>query len=239
MADQYWQSVPFIGLSATPWTHGLGRHYDDLIIPATTGDLVRTGFLCPFVASAPSSARPHGRPHDCWRLPDRRTSPRGAIRRRLSPTLSTRGFGLGSTYRLRYSASGARADFRPLPCGGRARRLQRREPHGRSHLPMVSSVIDARPTKSEMRFVRTIGRGDTSGQEQSDRARPCGNHLRRGTILDIHHDHLDDGERLRAANRDEKSGGAAPRLCDECKAVMPRAAIRWSAAGYVRRSRRS
>jgi len=29
MMDPAWQSRPFIGLSATPWTRGLGRYFDD------------------------------------------------------------------------------------------------------------------------------------------------------------------------------------------------------------------
>ena len=46
--------VPFIGLSATPWARGLGKYYDDLIIAATTADLIREGYLSPFLAFAPS-----------------------------------------------------------------------------------------------------------------------------------------------------------------------------------------
>ena len=46
--------VPFIGLSATPWQRGLGSHYDDLIIPTTTRELIDAGFLSDFVAYAPS-----------------------------------------------------------------------------------------------------------------------------------------------------------------------------------------
>jgi superfamily II DNA or RNA helicase len=48
-------SIPFIGLSATPWARGLGRYYGGLIIAATTADLIRDGFLSPFVAYAPSN----------------------------------------------------------------------------------------------------------------------------------------------------------------------------------------
>lgn len=36
MANPEWLRIPFIGLSATPWTKGLGKHFDDLIIAATT-----------------------------------------------------------------------------------------------------------------------------------------------------------------------------------------------------------
>jgi DNA repair protein RadD len=47
-------SVPFIGLSATPWARGLGKYYDDLIIPTTTRELIDAGFLSDFLAFAPS-----------------------------------------------------------------------------------------------------------------------------------------------------------------------------------------
>ena len=43
-----WEKTPFIGLSATPWTKGLGKDYDDLIIAATTKDLIEKGYLSPF-----------------------------------------------------------------------------------------------------------------------------------------------------------------------------------------------
>lgn len=46
--------VLFIGLSATPWTKGLGRHYDDLIIAATTQELIDDGYLSNFRVFAPS-----------------------------------------------------------------------------------------------------------------------------------------------------------------------------------------
>src|SRR3990172_458110 len=49
-----WADVPFIGLSATPYTKGLGKYYDDLIISATTQELITLGFLCPFRVYAPS-----------------------------------------------------------------------------------------------------------------------------------------------------------------------------------------
>jgi DNA repair protein RadD len=54
MMDPAWQNRPFIGLSATPWTRGLGRYFDDLIIAATTQDLIAAGYLSPFRVFAPS-----------------------------------------------------------------------------------------------------------------------------------------------------------------------------------------
>ncbi len=49
-----WERVPFIGLSATPWTAGMARDFDDLIIAATTQDLIDAGHLAPFRVYAPS-----------------------------------------------------------------------------------------------------------------------------------------------------------------------------------------
>ena len=40
-----WQSVPFIGLSATPWTRGLGRYFQSLLVMSTTKDLIEARAL--------------------------------------------------------------------------------------------------------------------------------------------------------------------------------------------------
>lgn len=42
-----YSNVPFIGLSATPYSRGLGRYYDDLIVPITPRELLDQGYLCP------------------------------------------------------------------------------------------------------------------------------------------------------------------------------------------------
>ena len=44
---EMYNAVPFIGLSATPMSRGLGKYYDDLIVPITTRDLQAQGFICP------------------------------------------------------------------------------------------------------------------------------------------------------------------------------------------------
>jgi superfamily II DNA or RNA helicase len=61
MAKPEWQKIPFIGLTATPWTKALGKLYDDLLIPTTTAELIQkinpeTGepFLSKFKVYAPS-----------------------------------------------------------------------------------------------------------------------------------------------------------------------------------------
>jgi DNA repair protein RadD len=60
------ERVPFIGLSATPWARGLGKYYDNLIIAATTADLIRDNYLSSFTAYA--RAGPRERSHRRGRL---------------------------------------------------------------------------------------------------------------------------------------------------------------------------
>jgi DNA repair protein RadD len=40
-----WKHLPVIGLTATPWTRGLGKHFDKLIIGATAAQLIDAGYL--------------------------------------------------------------------------------------------------------------------------------------------------------------------------------------------------
>lgn len=40
-----YNAVPFIGLSATPYSKGLGQHYDDLLVPITSEQLLDQGYL--------------------------------------------------------------------------------------------------------------------------------------------------------------------------------------------------
>ena len=42
-----WRNVPMIGLSATPWTKGLGKYFDSLLVAATTKELIEQGYLSP------------------------------------------------------------------------------------------------------------------------------------------------------------------------------------------------
>ncbi len=51
--DPKLQPTPVIGLSATPWSKGLGKHYHRLINPTSIKDLIEKKILCPFVVYAP------------------------------------------------------------------------------------------------------------------------------------------------------------------------------------------
>lgn len=57
IADDWMDQQPdkiFVGLSATPWSKGLGDRFDDLIIPTSIGELTEQGWLTKLRAFAPS-----------------------------------------------------------------------------------------------------------------------------------------------------------------------------------------
>jgi DNA repair protein RadD len=87
-------------------------------------------------------------------------------------------------------------------------------------LPMTSCIIDARPTKSAIRFVQTIGRGLRTAPGKDHLLAHAGNHLRLGLVTDIHHAQLDIGEPRKPGERKERAA-PLPRLCESCKAVLP------------------
>jgi superfamily II DNA or RNA helicase len=51
-----WDAVPMIGLSATPWTAGLGLLWDDLIVPISIEELIAQGYLVEADVYSPSKA---------------------------------------------------------------------------------------------------------------------------------------------------------------------------------------
>jgi DNA repair protein RadD len=55
MAKPEWAKIPFVGLSATPWTDGLGLFFDTKVTGETTKNLIEKGKLSPFRVYAPSS----------------------------------------------------------------------------------------------------------------------------------------------------------------------------------------
>ncbi|MGE3777272.1 MAG: DEAD/DEAH box helicase [Pirellulaceae bacterium] len=50
-----WDAVPVIGLTATPFTCGLGRYFTRLVVPTSIRELTNDGHLVPIVAYGPSS----------------------------------------------------------------------------------------------------------------------------------------------------------------------------------------
>jgi DNA repair protein RadD len=247
-------NIIFIGLSATPWSRGLGKYYDHLVIAATTRELIDQGYLSRFVAFAPSdpdlssvSTRAGEFAQD--ELGDAMDRP--AITGDIVETWLKRGenratiaFCVNRKHARhvaeRFESAGVSVEY----LDGETSREDREAVFGRfksGETKILCSVgvlttgfdadvrciIDAKPTKSRVLFVQSIGRGLRTAPDKDhlvilDHA---GNHLRFGMVTDIGQDRLDDGkERQNASQRTHERGEPLPKLCDDCKAVVPRAA---------------
>ena len=243
--------LPFVGLLATPWSRGLGKHYDDLIVASTTNDLIAQGYLSPFVVFAPSepdlaSVRTIAGDFHEGELADAVDKPKlvgDVVETWLSrgenrPTLCY-GVNRGHAEHLqqRFLEAGVAAAYIDAFVERQEReRIFDRFRAGEIRvicniatlavgldLPMCSCIVDAKPTKSEIRFVQTIGRGlrTAPGKDRRLVLDNAGNSLRLGVVTDIHHTHLDDGKARKSGTESKERSERLPRLCDECKAVLP------------------
>jgi DNA repair protein RadD len=87
----------------------------------------------------------------------------------------------------------------------------------------VRCIIDARPTKSRIRFVQTIGRGlrPSPGKEHLIVLDHAGNHQRLGLVTDIGCGELDDGDAGQSYDKDGRVAVPIIKLCPECNCVLP------------------
>ncbi len=97
----------------------------------------------------------------------------------------------------------------------------------------VRCIIDARPTKSRIRFVQTIGRGLRPGEGKDhlivlDHA---GNHQRLGLVTDVNFGALDDGVSNRNLDKGQADQEPIIKLCEECRCVLPPRARECHACG--------
>jgi DNA repair protein RadD len=246
-------SLPFVGLSATPWSRGLGKYYDDLIVAATTADLIRAGFLAPFTVFAPSnpdlsSVATVAGDFDERQLAQAMDVPsitgdlvaewfkRGEDRQTLAFCVDRKH---AAHVHERFEEVGVAAEY----MDGLTPREDREATFTRFRsgatrvicnvgvlvagvdLPMASCLIDARPTKSRIRYVQVVGRGlrTAEGKDKLVVLDHAGNTLRLGLVTDIHQTRLDDGDESAAARKQREQSEPRPKLCTACKAVLSRA----------------
>jgi DNA repair protein RadD len=247
MEKPEWKNVPFVGLTATPWTKGLGRLYDDLIVPTTTAELIEKKFLSKFKVFAPShpdlagvktvagdyhegqlsavmsEAKLTADVVQTW-LDKGEDRPTLAFcvdlahARKLADEFNSRGVVCG--YVDAYTDRRARNE---LGEAFRARHVQVICSVGTLTTGIdwdVRCIILARPTKSEILYVQIIGRGLRTGvgKDHCLILDHSDTTLKLGFVTDIHHEELDDGK----PNRSAKASIAEekkPRECPACKAL--------------------
>lgn len=217
-----WAKVPVIGLSATPWTKGLGAYFSTMITASTTRRLIEQGLLSPFRVFAPShpdlsgirvvagdyvenelSVRMRGvelvgdvidtwLQHACGR-----------------PTLV---FGVDCAHaqmlQQRFLEAGVRAGYQDAQTPVSERAIIKRQFHN-GELDVVCNVgtlttgVDwdvrciscVRPTKSDMLFVQIVGRGlrTADGKQDLLLLDHSDNSIRLGFVTDIDEAHAEQG----------------------------------------------
>jgi DNA repair protein RadD len=248
MTRDEWLDVPFIGLSATPWTKGLGRLYDKLIVAATTQQLIDAGFLANFRVFAPSHPdltgvrTVAGDYHEgdlseamqkgqlvadvvsTWlALGEDRPTLCFAVDRTHARTLQAQFTGAGV-------ACGYVDALTPLEERERVRKaFQSGQLKVVCNVGVLTTGVDwdvrcivlARPTKSEILYTQIIGRGLRTADGKPD----ClildhsDTTLRLGFVTEIHHAKLNDGTIAEGAKSEGEKPTPKPKECPQCHYV--------------------
>jgi DNA repair protein RadD len=260
---QQQERLPFIGLSATPWTRGLGKHYDALIVGATTRQLIRDGFLSDFRVFAPShpdltGVRTVAGDYAEDQLAEAMDKPQ------LTADVVSTWLKLGEnrpTLCFAVNRAHARSLVKDFELAGVAcayvdgntdrderSRIAREFAAGDIKVVVnigvlttgvdwdVRCLILARPTKSEMLYTQIVGRG----LRQAVGKRDClildhsDTTLNLGFVTDIHHDRLSNGN-------ERKAGSAArperptpkPKECPSCSHLKPAGVHKCPSCGFA------
>jgi superfamily II DNA or RNA helicase len=247
MLEPAWGDVPFIGLSATPWTKGLGAYYEKLIIAATTEKLIGDKLLSDFKVFAPAHPDLKGvrtvagdyHEGDLGTAMDKQPLVADIVETWLKhgigrPTLC---FAVNRAHAQhiaeRFAEHGVRAGY--IDCfTPRNERRELREKFAIGEYQVVCNVgvltigidwdvrciILARPTKSEMLFVQIIGRGlrTANSKDHCLILDHSDTTLRLGFVTEIHHEHLHDGKTREYHKRDRIK---LPKECPQCAFLRP------------------
>jgi DNA repair protein RadD len=248
MKNPEWSNVPFVGLSATPWTRGLGKYFDKLIIGATTDELIEARYLSKFRVFAPASPDLTGvrtvagdyHDGDLSKAMDKSALVADVIntwieRGQDRPTLC---FAVDRAHakhlQQKFLEAGVAAGYIDAYTEAAERKEIARQFHAEKIKVVcnvgclttgidwdVRCIILARPTKSEMLFVQMIGRGlrTADGKDDCLILDHSDNHLRLGFVTDIHHEELDDGRERQKA--EPKAAEALPKKCIKCSFLKP------------------
>jgi DNA repair protein RadD len=240
-----WLNVPLIGLSATPWTKGLGSWFDHFFKAATIGEMIDAGHLSPFKVYAPSHPD----------LSNVRTVAGDFHEGELSAAMQDRQLVADAVETwlklaewrptLVYCVDRAHAkklqqqfEAAGVPCGYQdhttkdAERAQLKRDFHNGKLKVVCNVetlttgIDwdvrcislCRPTRSDMLFVQIIGRGLRNAPGKTD----ClildhsDNHLRLGFVTDIDESYTGLHDGRTPRHENRTDGIRLPKECPQC-----------------------
>lgn len=240
--------VVFLGLSATPWSKGMGLIWQDLCVAATTQELIDAGYLCPFRVFA--AAHPDltgiktvaGDYHE-GQLSERMSD--GALVGDVVTTWLEHGedrptlcFAVNRAHAAVIHEAFLRAGIGSAYVDMNTDRVERSLIERRFRagevkvicsvrtmttgvdMP-VACIIDAAPTRSEMLHLQKIGRGLRVNPPWPD----CkildhsDNTLRLGFVTDIHYTRLNGDPRAEGEPAERKE--PLPVECSKCGGVIP------------------
>ena len=242
-----WQGVPFIGLSATPGTRGLGKHFQTLLTVETTSGLIDKGLLSPFKVYATghpdlSEVKTVAGDYHEGQLSD--AMQRGTLTADIVDTWikhhnadKTLVFGVDCAHaqqiQARFIENGISCGYQDAKTPAADRREIKRKFHNGDYRVVanvatlttgtdwdVRCLVLARPTKSEMLYVQIIGRALRSapGKEYALILDHSDTTKALGFVTDIHFDELDMGKPKPKAAAKKKQ--RKPIECPKCTAVF-------------------
>lgn len=239
-----WENIPIIGLSATPWAKGLGKHFESLLIAATTSELIEQGFLSKFRVFATGHPDLSGVKTIAGDYHEGQLSGAMQAGELTADIIATWKAKWGKDKTLCFAVDKAHArsiqerfEQAGIACGyqdANSTPDERREVQRKFHsgeYPVVVNIqtlttgvdwdvrclILARPTKSEMLFVQIIGRAlrTAPGKDYALILDHSDTTQRLGFVTDIHHDGLDDGSKEAKAEKQERTK-PLPKECKQC-----------------------
>jgi superfamily II DNA or RNA helicase len=250
MQDPAWEKVPFIGLSATPWTKGLGRYFDSLLVVETTRGLIDQGYLSPFRVFAtghPDLTAVKVVAGDYHEGELSKAMQQGELTADIVKTWKSR-WGKDKTLcfcvdrahaqnlQERFESEGVRCGYQDAetPMNERAeikRKFHSGEYQVITNIGTLTTGVDwdvrclvlARPTRSEILFVQIIGRAlrKAPGKAEALILDHSDTTARLGFVTDIHHEQLSGAKFQFSAKPEDKPRVPLPQTCDSCGMLNP------------------
>jgi len=254
-----WKKIPFVGLTATPWSKGMGKLWDDLVVCTTTAELIERGHLSDFKTYAPahpdlSKVKTVAGDYELKGLGEAMNK-KGLVADIVSTWLE-RGEGRPTLcfcvdrlhakhVQEQFKAAGVSTDYIDAFTDLEDRKeIERRFIAGFTKIVCnvgvlttgidwdVRCIILARPTKSEILFTQIIGRGlrTAVGKDYCLILDHSDTTLRLGFVTDIHHPQLDLGANSRPLLKDKE---ILPKECPKCAFLKPPKARECPSCGFV------
>ena len=244
-----WKDVPFIGLTATPWARGMGKHWNKLLIAGRLGEMVEGGWLKPLRYLAPIEIDTAGVRMVAGDYHEGELSTASRKTTILADTVkqwlehangrSTIAFCVDRAHAMdmqqRFLMCGVQCEYIDANTTAEERtEIGKKMERGDAKVcvsvgcliagldwTFVNCILFARKTKSKMLWVQGIGRGLRLHPGQEDcLLLDCAGNQSLGHPYDIHYNSLDDGTKADKAEREKADRETQePKKCAKCGAM--------------------